>query len=129
MIENFEKVCPAVYAGRNYEQRAEKVLNALREMDAPVRASDIAKILDISYQATSKVLHWLMELGLVDQQERETGETIPIKTWAYGPDEKDNVIVVDGVRYVREGAQIRNSWHEVVIEKPVRVVLFQLAEE
>lgn len=129
MIENFEKVCPAVYAGRNYEQRAEKVLNALREMDAPVRASDIAKILDISYQATSKVLHWLMELGLVDQQERETGETIPIKTWVYGPDEKDNVIVVDGVRYVREGAQIRNSWHEVVIEKPVRVVLFQLAEK
>ena len=129
MIENFEKVCPAVYAGRNYEQRAEKVLGALREMDAPVRASDIAKILDISYQATSKVLHWLMELGLVDQQERETGETIPIKTWVYGPDEKDNVIVVDGVRYVREGAQIRNSWHEVVIEKPVRVVLFQLAEK
>lgn len=129
MIENFEKVCPAVYAGRNYEQRAEKVLNALREMDAPVRASDIAKILDISYQATSKVLHWLMELGLVDQQERETGETIPIKTWVYGPDEKDNVIVVDGVRYVREGAQIRNSWHEVVIEKPARVVLFQLAEK
>ena len=129
MIENFEKVCPAVYAGRNYEQRAEKVLDALREMDAPVRASDIAKILDISYQATSKVLHWLMELGLVDQQERETGETIPIKTWVFGPDEKDNVIVVDGVRYVREGAQIRNSWHEVVIEKPVRVVLFQLAEK
>lgn len=129
MIENFEKVCPAVYAGRNYEQRAEKVLDALREMDAPVRASDIAKILDISYQATSKVLHWLMELGLVDQEERETGETIPIKTWVYGPDEKDNVIVVDGVRYVREGAQIRNSWHEVVIEKPVRVVLFQLAEK
>lgn len=129
MIENFEKVCPAVYAGRNYEQRAEKVLDALREMDAPVRASDIAKILDISYQATSKVLHWLMKLGLVDQQERETGETIPIKTWVYGPDEKDNVIVVDGVRYVREGAQIRNSWHEVVIEKPVRVVLFQLAEK
>lgn len=129
MIENFEKVCPAVYAGRNYEQRAEKVLDALREMDTPVRASDIAKILDISYQATSKVLHWLMELGLVDQEERETGETIPIKTWVYGPDEKDNVIVVDGVRYVREGAQIRNSWHEVVIEKPVRVVLFQLAEK
>lgn len=129
MIENFEKVCPAVYAGRNYEQRAEKVLDALREMDAPVRASDIAKILDISYQATSKVLHWLMELGLVDQEERETGETIPIKTWVYGPDEKDNVIVVDGVRYVREGAQIRNSWHEVVIEKPVRVVLFQLTEK
>ena len=129
MIENFEKVCPAAYAGRNYEQRAEKVLDALREMDAPVRASDIAKILDISYQATSKVLHWLMELGLVDQQERETGETIPIKTWVYGPDEKDNVIVVDGVRYVREGAQIQNSWHEVVIEKPVRVVLFQLAEK
>ena len=129
MIENFEKVCPAVYAGRNYEQRAEKVLDALREMDAPVRASDIAKILDISYQATSKVLHWLMELGLVDQQERETGETIPIKTWVCDPDEKDNVIVVDGVRYVREGAQIRNSWHEVVIEKPVRVVLFQLAEK
>lgn len=129
MIENFEKVCPAVYAGRNYERRAEKVLDALRKMDAPVRASDIAKILDISYQATSKVLHWLMELGLVDQQERETGETIPIKTWVYGPDEKDNVIVVDGVRYVREGAQIRNSWHEVVIEKPVRVVLFQLAEK
>ena len=129
MIENFEKVCPAVYAGRNYEQRAEKVLDALREMDAPVRASDIAKILDISYQATSKVLHWLMELGLVDQQERETGETIPIKTWVYGPDEKDNVIVVDGVRYVREGAQVRSSWHEVVIEKPVRIVLFQLAEK
>lgn len=129
MIENFEKVCPAVYAGRKYEQRAEKVLGALREMDAPVRASDIAKILDISYQATSKVLHWLMELGLVDQEERETGETIPIKTWVYGPDEKDNVIVIDGVRYVREGAQIRNSWHEVVIEKPVRVVLFQLTEK
>lgn len=129
MIENFEKVCPAIYAGRKYEQRAEKVLGALREMDAPVRASDIAKILDISYQATSKVLHWLMELGLVDQEERETGETIPIKTWVYGPDEKDNVIVIDGVRYVREGAQIRNSWHEVVIEKPVRVVLFQLTEK
>lgn len=129
MIENFEKVCPAVYAGRKYEQRAEKVLGALREMDAPVRASDIAKILDISYQATSKVLHWLMELGLVDQEERETGETIPIKTWVYGPDEKDNVIVIDGVRYVRESAQIRNSWHEVVIEKPVRVVLFQLTEK
>lgn len=129
MIENFEKVCPAVYAGRKYEQRAEKVLGALREMDAPVRASDIAKILDISYQATSKVLHWLMELGLVDQEERETGETIPIKTWVYGPDEKNNVIVIDGVRYVREGAQIRNSWHEVMIEKPVRVVLFQLTEK
>lgn len=129
MIENFEKVCPAAYAGRNYEQRAEKVLDALREMDVPVRASDIARILGISYQATSKALHWLMKLGLVDQQERETGETIPIKTWVYGPDEKDNVIVVDGIRYVREGAQIQNSWHEVVIEKPVRVVLFQLAEK
>lgn len=129
MIENFEKVCPAVYAGRNYEQRAEKVLDALREMDAPVRTSDIAKILDISYQATSKALHWLMELGLVDRQERETGETISIKTWVYGPDEKDNVIIVDGVRYVREGAQVRNSWHKVMIEKPVRVVFFQLAEK
>lgn len=129
MIENFEKVCPAVYAGRNYEQRAEKVLSTLREMDVPVRASDIAKTLGISYQATSKVLHWLMELGLVSQEERETGETVTIKTWVYGPDEKDKVIVVDGVRYVREGAQIQNSWHESVFEKPVRVVLFQLTEK
>lgn len=61
MIENFEKVCPAAYTGRNYEQRAEKVLDALREMDVPVRASDIARILGISYQAISKALHWLME--------------------------------------------------------------------
>lgn len=129
MIKNFEEVCPAAYAGRNYEQRTEKVLDTLRWMNVPARASDIAKAMGITTQAATKSLHWLMKLDLVDQQERETGETIPIKTWVYGPDEKDNVIVVDGVRYVREGAQIRNSWHEVVIEKPVRVVLFQLAEK
>nr|DAG45787.1 MAG TPA: hypothetical protein [Caudoviricetes sp.] len=128
MIENFEKVCPAAYAGRNYEQRTEKVLDALRGMDSPVRASDIAKVLGITTQAATKSLHWLMKLDLVAQEEKETGETIPIETWVFGPSEKD-VVVIDGVRYVREGAPAKNTWHKTTIDKPITVVLFQLIEK
>lgn len=128
MINNFEKACTTAYFANAYEQRAEKVLNALREMDSPVRANDIAKALGITPQATTKALHWLMKLGLVDREEKETGETVPIKTWVFGPDEKD-VVVIDGVRYVREGAQPRNAWHETTEEKPVTVVLFRLTEK
>lgn len=128
MINNFERVCIAAGFANEYEQRTEKVLDALRGMDSPVRASDIAKVLGITTQAATKSLHWLMKLDLVAQEEKETGETIPIETWVFGPSEKD-VVVIDGVRYVREGAPAKNTWHKTTIDKPITIVLFQLIEK
>lgn len=128
MINNFERVCSAASFANDCEQRTEKVLNTLRWMNAPARASDIAKVLGINTQAATKSLHWLMKLDLVAREEKETGETIPIETWCFGPSEKD-VVVIDGVRYVREGAPAKDTWHKTTIDKPIPVVFFQLIEK
>lgn len=128
MINNFERVCSAASFANDYEQRTEKVLNTLRWMNVPARASDIAKAMGITTQAATKSLHWLMKLDLVAQEEKETGEVIPIETWVFGPNEKD-VVVIDGVRYVREGAQVQNTWHKATIDKPITIVLFKLIEK
>lgn len=128
MINNFERVCSAASFANDYEQRTEKVLNTLRWMNVPARASDIAKAMGITTQAATKSLHWLMKLGLVAQEEKETGEVIPIETYVFGPSEKD-VVVIDGVRYVREGAPAPNTWHKATIDKPIIIVLFKLIEK
>lgn len=124
MINNFERVCSAASFANDYEQRTEKVLNTLRWMNVPARASDIAKAMGITTQAATKSLHWLMKLDLVAQEEKETGEVIPIETWVFGPNEKD-VVVIDGVRYVREGAQVQNTWHKTTVDKPIYNYPFQ----
>lgn len=128
MIENFERVCSAASFANGYEQRTEKVLDTLRWMNVPRRASDIAKAMGITTQAATKSLHWLMKLDLVAQEEKETGEVIPIETWVFGPSEKD-VVVIDGVRYVREGARVQNTWHKTTVDKPITIVLFKLIEK
>lgn len=128
MIENFERVCSAASFANGYEQRTEKVLDTLRWMNVPARASDIAKAMGITTQATTKSLHWLMKLDLVAQEEKETGEVIPIETWVFGPSEKD-VVVIDGVRYVREGARVQSTWHKTTVDKPITIVLFKLIEK
>lgn len=128
MINNFERVCSAASFANDYEQRTEKVLNTLRWMNVPARASDIAKAMGITTQAATKSLHWLMKLDLVAQEEKETGEVIPIETWVFGPNEKD-VVVIDGVHYVREGAQVQNTWHKTTVDKPITIVLFKLIEK
>lgn len=128
MINNFERVCSAASFANDYEQRTEKVLDTLRWMNVPARASDIAKAMGITTQAATKSLHWLMKLGLVAQEEKETGEVIPIETYVFGPSEKD-VVVIDGVRYVREGAQVQNTWHKTTVDKPITIVLFKLIEK
>lgn len=128
MINNFERVCSAASFANDYEQRTEKVLNTLRWMNVPARASDIAKAMGITTQAATKSLHWLMKLDLVTQEEKETGEVIPIETWVFGPNEKD-VVIIDGVRYVREGAQVQNTWHKTTVDKPITIVLFKLIEK
>lgn len=128
MIENFERVCSAASFANGYEQRTEKVLDTLRWINVPARASDIAKAMGITTQAATKSLHWLMKLDLVAQEEKETGEVIPIETWVFGPSEKD-VVVIDGVRYVREGARVQNTWHKTTVDKPITIVLFKLIEK